>query len=271
MRKLRKYSLMVEILRSSAFVISKTWLIGLLVFFPLQAVGSPGGRVLFVVSNMTDMGDPEKHDARNNLWEYAPPYHVFLIHGYEVDFVSPQGGAVEFMMDPLGISSYTIKYENFREKSNHSLKPSQVDSKQYRAVFVGGGYGTLFDVASDDTLMSIIGSVYDNGGVVGGCGHGPGGFANAKLENGSYLVSGKRVAGFPNSTERSKSWAKQGSLLPFLVEDQLRKNGAIAENKETLDDKHAVVVDQRVVSTMFLPSSALVAREMVQLLIQGEE
>ena len=228
------------------------------------AANSP--KVLFVVSNVLDMGDPEKHDARNNLWEYAPPFHVFVMHGYEVDFVSPQGGPVEFMMDPLGISSYAIKYENFLGKAGNTLKPGQIDVSQYQAVYVGGGYGTLFDVASNKELMNLIGRIYEEGGVVGGCGHGPGGFANAKLGNGDYLVSGKRVAGFPNSTERTKPWAKQGSLLPFLVEDQLRKNGAQVRNKESLADKHAVVVDQRLVSTMFLPSAALVAEEMVRLL-----
>ncbi|MFT5677131.1 MAG: hypothetical protein ACI808_003083 [Paraglaciecola sp.] len=31
----------------------------------------PAKKVLIIVSNMTDMGDPEKHDARNNLWEVA--------------------------------------------------------------------------------------------------------------------------------------------------------------------------------------------------------
>ena len=62
-------------------------------------------RVLIVVSNVIDMGDVEAHDARNNLWEVAPPYHVFLAHGYGVDFVSPKGGAVQFSMDPIGISS----------------------------------------------------------------------------------------------------------------------------------------------------------------------
>mgnify|MGYP001475592075 CR=1 FL=1 len=51
-----------------------------------------------------------------------------------------------------------------------------------------------------------------------------------------------------------------------FVEDQLRRNGAQAENKETLADKHTVVVDQRIVSSMFLPSAALVAEEMVRLL-----
>ncbi|MBL39693.1 MAG: type 1 glutamine amidotransferase domain-containing protein [Xanthomonadales bacterium] len=233
---------------------------------PATAFAGAKGKVLFVASNLLEMGDPEQHDARNNLWEYAPPFHIFVMHGYEVEFVSPRGGRVEFMMEPLGISSYAIKYENFLGKAGNTLKPGEVDVAQYQAVYVGGGYGTLFDVASNEALMRIIGGVYEQGGVVGGCGHGPGGFANAKLQNGSYMVKGKRVAGFPNSTEHSKSWAKEGSLLPFLVEDQLRKNGAQAENKETLADKHAVVVDQRIVSTMFLPSAALVAEEMVRLL-----
>jgi len=66
--------------------------------------------------------------------------------------------------------------------------------------------------------------------------------------------------------ERFRTWAKQGSLLPFLVEEQLRKNGALAENKETLTDKHAVVVDQRIVSSMSLTSAASVAEEIVRLL-----
>ena len=233
---------------------------------PAAAFAAAKGKVLFVASNVLDMGDPEQHDARNNLWEYAPPFHIFVMHGYEVDFVSPQGGRVEFMMDPLGISSYAIKYENFLGKSGNTLTPGQIDVSQYQAVYVGGGYGTLFDIASSEELMSLIGGIYEQGGVVGGCGHGPGGFANAKLPNGGYMVKGKRVAGFPNSTEYSKSWAKQGSLLPFLVEDQLRRNGAQVENKETLADKHTVIVDQRIVSTMFLPSAALVAEEMVRLL-----
>lgn len=237
-----------------------------LFLIPVSAFAAAKNKILFVASNVVDMGDPEQHEARNNLREYAPPFHIFVMHGYEVDFVSPQGGTVEFMMAPQGISSYSIKYENFLGKAGNTLRPSQVDVAEYQAVYVGGGYGTLFDVASNEALMKLIGEIYENGGVVGGTGHGPGGFANATLKSGNYLVEGKRVAGFPNSTELSKTWAKQGSLLPFLVEDQLRRNGAQAQNKETLADKHAVVVDQRIVSTMFLPSAALVAEEMVRLL-----
>lgn len=227
-------------------------------------------RVLIIVSNVKDMGDTDKHFAGNNLWEVAPPYHIFVSHGYAVDFASPTGGKVPFSMNPIGISSYTIKHEGFMNKAQHSLKPEQIDYKKYAAVFIGGGYGTLFDVAKHPKLLATIAQIYQNKGVVGGCGHGPGAFANVKLSNGEYMVKGKKVAGFPNATEKTKSWAKKGSLLPFLLEDKLRENGAIFQSKKELADKHAVVKDQSIVSTMFLPSAALVAKEMINE-IEGRE
>ena len=237
-----------------------------LIGFAMSVQASDAKKILIIVSNLEDMGDPDKHDARNNLWEYAPPYHVFVSHGYDVDFVSPSGGQVPFMMDPLGISSYTIKYEGFMDKANRSLTPEQVKPEDYAAIFIGGGYGTLFDVASNQKLLDTMAKIYESGGVIGSCGHGAGAFANVKLSNGRFLVQGKRIAGFPNSTEKEKSWAKQGTLLPFLVEDQLRENGAITVNKENIPDKHDVIIDERIVSTMFLPSAALVAKETLTLL-----
>lgn len=236
----------------------------LLIIISCNDTESEKGRILIIVSNTEDMGDPEKHFAGNNLWEVAPPYHVFISHGYEVDFVSPTGGNVPFSMDPVGISSYTIKYENFNGKVENSLTPDLVNYREYKAVFIGGGYGPLFDVANDKSILSIIAKIYENGGVVGGCGHGPGAFANVKLSSGEYMVKGKKVTGFPNSTEISKNWAKEGTLLPVLLEDQLRKNGGIFQTKKDLNDKHDVVIDQRMVSTMFLPSSAIVAKEMIK-------
>lgn len=240
-------------------------LLVLFVFASATATAATTKKVLIIASNMMDMGDPEKHDARNNLWEVAPPYHIFVSHGFEVDFASPKGSKVPFMMDPLGISSYTIKYEGFLDKANASLTPSQVNPDDYWAVYIGGGYGPLFDVAHDPKLQAIIGKIYQAGGIIGAGGHGAGAFANVKLANGEFMVKGKRVAGFPDATEQSKSWAKQGTLLPFLVESQLKLNGAMAQNKTTLKDKREVVIDQRLVSTMFLPSAALVAKEMIDL------
>jgi len=232
-------------------------------FLSINLHATPNKKVLIIASNMIDMGDPEKHDARNNLLEVAPPFHIFTSHGFDVDFSSPDGGEVHFMMDPIGISSYSIKYEGFLEKANKSLTPKQVKPSDYWGVYIGGGYGPLFDVANNKDIHTIIAKIYEAGGIVGAGGHGAGAFANVVLSTGEFLVKGKKVAGFPNSTEQSKSWAKQGSLLPFMVESQLNINGAIAQNKQTLSDKHQVVIDKRIVSTMFLPSSAIVAKEMI--------
>jgi putative intracellular protease/amidase len=227
-------------------------------------------KVLILVSNVVDMGDIDKHDARNNLWEVAPPFHIFASHGFTVDFASPTGKKVEFMMDPLGISSYAIKHEGFLDKANNSLTPAEINIDDYWAVFIGGGYGPLFDIANNEKLLSVIAKIYQAGGIIGASGHGAGAFANVKLSDGDFMIKGKRIAGFPDSTEKLKSWAKEGTLLPFLVESQLLKNGADALNKQSLKDKHEVVIDQRLVTTMFLPSAALVAKEMIDLYAENK-
>jgi putative intracellular protease/amidase len=230
-------------------------------------------KILIVASNVVDAGDPDKTDARNNLWEIAPPYHVFAMNGFEVDFVSPNGGKLPFSLDvdetdPPGMISYTIRFERFREKADNSLTPAQVDPSQYTAFFIGGGFGPLFDIANDREMLTLMGRIYENGGVAGACGHGPGSLANIKLANGASMVEGKRVTGFPNSSERSSRWSRQGSLLPFLVEDGLRAGGGLFQTKDDLPDKHDIVIDERLVTTMFLPSCAIAAKEMVDILKQ---
>jgi putative intracellular protease/amidase len=225
-------------------------------------------KVLMIFSNGAPMGE---HTAKNNLWEYAEPHHVFTMHGFTVDFVSPKGGRVPFALDAdehdhPGMVSYTIKYEGFREKADRTFEPDEVRPDDYVAVYVGGGAGSLFDIAVDPRLLSIIGNIYANGGVIGAGGHGSGSFGNVKLSTGQYLVAGKRMTGYPNSSEQKNKWSNGGALLPFHVEDRLREPGAIFLSKADLADKHDVVIDQRIVTTMFLPSSAIVAQEMVNLL-----
>lgn len=246
----------------------------LLFLFSLLCAGASafaddaGKKVLMIFSSGAPMGDTT---ARNNLWEYAEPHHVFVMHGYVVDFVSPRGGRVPFSLDvdeadPPGMVSYTIKYEGFRQKADQTFTPEQIKADEYVAAFIGGGGGSLFDVADDQRLLSIIARIYENGGVVGAGGHGPGSLGNVKLANGRYLVAGRRVTGYPNSSEQNSKWTKGGALLPFRVEDRLRERGASFLAKADLADKHDVVIDQRIVTTMFLPSSAIVAQEMINLM-----
>ena len=234
------------------------------------ALAADGKKVLMILSNGAPMGESI---ARNNLWEYAEPHHVFVMHGYSVTFVSPNGGKVPFSLDadetdPPGMVHYTMKYEGFRDKANATLTPEQIDPDEYVAAFIGGGFGSLFDAARDQRLLAIVASIYERGGVVGACGHGPGSLGDVKLSNGEYLVKDKRMTGFPNSSEQNSKWTQGGKLLPFRVEDRLRARGALFLTKADLTDKHEPVVDQRLVTTMFLPASAIVAQEMVNLLQQ---
>lgn len=234
---------------------------------PAAAVDKPK-KILIVASNVLEAGDADKTDARNNLWEVAPPYHMFAMHGLEVDFVSPQGGKLPFSLDvdevdPPGMIAYTIKFERFREKADNSLTPDQVNPDAYAAVFVGGGFGPLFDAASDPKTLDVIGRIYEGGGVIGACGHGPGSLSNVRLSNGAYMVAGKRVTGFPNSSEENSKRSKMGRILPFRVEDGLRSRGALFLTKAELADKHDVVTDRRLVTTMFLPSCAIAAKQVL--------
>jgi hypothetical protein len=48
-------------------------LITILLFISANSHADTTKKVLIIASNMIDMGDPEKHDARNNMWEVAPP------------------------------------------------------------------------------------------------------------------------------------------------------------------------------------------------------
>jgi putative intracellular protease/amidase len=243
-------------------------LLALLMFGTSASAAGHGKKVLMIFSSGAPMGETT---AKNNLWEYAEPHHVFVMHGYTVDFVSPKGGRVPFSLDvdqtdPPGMVSYTIKYEGFRSKADQTLTPERIKADDYVAAFIGGGAGSMFDVANDRRLMAIVARIYEKGGVVGAGGHGPGSLGNAKLTNGNYLVAGKRITGYPNSSEQDSKWTNGGALLPFRVEDRLRERGAMFLAKADLADKHDVVIDQRIVTTMFLPSSAIVAQEMINLL-----
>ena len=86
--------------------------------------------------------------------------------------------------------------------------------------------GPMFDLANDETLHNIIRDIYEEGGIVAGVCHGPAGFVNVKLSNGEYLVKGKRFTGFANTEEETVGLTE---VVPFLLEDAAKKNGAVYE------------------------------------------
>ncbi|WP_418122655.1 type 1 glutamine amidotransferase domain-containing protein [Chryseobacterium sp. PTM-20240506] len=201
-------------------------------------------KILFVVTSHDKKGDTGESTGYY-LGEVSHPWEVLHRAGYDIDFVSPKGGTPPVdgfdLKDPVNKEFWENK--EYKNKIDHSLKPSEVKSSDYSAIFYAGGHGAMWDLADNTELASIASKIYENGGIVAGVCHGPAGLVNIKLKDGKYLVDGKKINAFTNEEE---SEVKLTNVVPFLLEDQLKARGAKFE-KSGLWQTH-VVTDQRVIT-----------------------
>ncbi|MFP7657806.1 type 1 glutamine amidotransferase domain-containing protein [Chryseobacterium proteolyticum] len=201
-------------------------------------------KILFVVTSHDKKGDTGESTGYY-LGEVSHPWEVLHRAGYDIDFVSPKGGTPPVdgfdLKDPVNKEFWENK--EYKNKIDHSLKPSEVKPSDYSAIFYAGGHGAMWDLADNTELASIASKIYENGGIVAGVCHGPAGLVNIKLKDGKYLVDGKKINAFTNEEE---SEVKLTNVVPFLLEDQLKARGAKFE-KSGLWQTH-VVTDQRVIT-----------------------
>ncbi len=201
-------------------------------------------KILFVITSHDKKGNTGESTGYY-LGEVSHPWEVLHKAGYEIDFVSPKGGTPPVdgfdLKDPVNKEFWENK--EYKNKIDNSLQPSQVDPAQYAAIFYAGGHGAMWDFADNTQLAGIASKIYENGGIVAGVCHGPAGLVNIKLNNGKYLVDGKKINAFTNEEETE---VKLTHVVPFLLEDQLKARGAKFE-KSGLWQTH-VVTDQRVIT-----------------------
>jgi putative intracellular protease/amidase len=200
-------------------------------------------KILFVVTSHDKKGDTGENTGYY-LGEVSHPWEVLHKAGYEIDFVSPKGGTPPVdgfdLKDPVNKEFWESKDKN---KIDNSLKPSQVNPSEYCTIFYAGGHGAMWDFADNKELADIASKIYENGGIVAAVCHGPAGLVNIKLNNGKYLVDGKKINAFTNEEE---SEVKLTNVVPFLLEDKLKEKGAKFE-KSGFWQNH-VVNDQRVIT-----------------------
>ena len=80
----------------------------------------------------------------------------------------------------------------------------------------------MFDLATDETSQQVIREFYESQKIVSAVCHGPAALIHVKLSDGSLLIANEPVTGFSNVEEDSIGTS---SLMPFLLEDELKKNG----------------------------------------------
>ncbi|NAM82365.1 type 1 glutamine amidotransferase domain-containing protein, partial [Staphylococcus epidermidis] len=86
--------------------------------------------------------------------------------------------------------------------------------------------------------------IYSNGGIVSAVCHGLAALLNVKDDNGRFLIDHKAITGFSNVEE---VLANRKKLVPFMLEDELKKRGA-NYSKAKLPLRPYVEVDGRLVT-----------------------
>lgn len=201
-------------------------------------------RAIVVVTSHSVLGST----GRPTGWylpEVAHVYWPLVEAGWEVEFVSPAGGAAPLdpgsrkLDDPLNARFVAEALD----RVERTLRPDQVDPAGVDLIFFAGGHGTMWDFPGSDALAKLTAAVYEGGGRVAAVCHGTAALVNVKLSDGSWLVRGKRVNGFTDAEERL---VKLDGVVPFLLQTALEERGAEFVAGAPWSD--TVVVDGRLVT-----------------------
>ena len=230
-------------------------------------IASDNPRVLIVVTNHGQLGSTGK-ETGYYLREVSYPHRALTEAGYQVDFVSPKGGAAP--MDPSSkdldddVNKAFVEDEALMAALQNTLAPETIDPSDYVAIFYAGGHGTMWDLPDCDALAQIAVAIYEKGGAIGAVCHGPAGLMNMKLSDGRYLIDGKRVASFTDEEEKAVGLE---NVVPFLLASELEKRGAIHTKADNF--KPHVEVDGRLVTGQNPPSAKGTGEALIQVLKAG--
>jgi len=223
-------------------------------------------KILFVLSSHEKLGDTGK-ETGFYLSEAAHPWKV-LKSDYQIDFVSPEGGEVP--VDGFDLEDPVNKefWENpqIQKALNNTMKPSEVNPADYVAIHYVGGHGTMWDFPQNEALAEIAAKIYQDKGVVSAVCHGPAGLLNIKLSDDSYLISGKKIAGFSNAEEEAAGLTE---VVPFLLENKLKERGANYSEGDTFTEH--VVRDGRLVTGQNPQSATKMAEVVLEILKSRKE
>lgn len=165
------------------------------------------------------------------LWleEFAVPYMAFLDAGYNIEVITPNGGAAP--IDPRS-EPEPDKIAKWKEAGQRLLetKPlAAVTAEGFSAIFIPGGHGVMFDLAEDADVAKLIQEFDAQGKLVAAVCHGPAALVNVVRKDGTPLVKGRKLTAFTNAEEHAVELDQD---MPFLLETRLRELGATVETGE---------------------------------------
>lgn len=213
-----------------------------------------------VLTSHDKLGDTGK---KTGFWleEFAAPYYIFRDAGAEITLASPHGGQPP--LDPKSdeLAAQTEATQRFKADAvakgalATTLKLGDIVGANFDAVFYPGGHGPLWDLAENAHSIALIETMLTANKPVAVVCHAPGVLRYVKLADGKSAVAGKSVTGFTNTEEKASGLT---DVVPFLVEDMLKKNGG---NYSKAGDWQPYVITDGLLITGQNPASSAPAAE----------
>jgi putative intracellular protease/amidase len=221
-------------------------------------------KILMVLTSHDQLGDTGR---KTGFWleEFAAPYFVFRDADVELTLASPKGGQPP--IDPKSdlpenqtpAMTRFKKDQTAQEALAETVKLADVKSEDFDTVFYVGGHGPMWDLAESPVSIALLESFYNSDKPIALVCHSPGVLRHVTYK-GAPLVKGKRVTGFTNEEEEDVHLTK---VVPFLVEDELKRLGAVFEKVPNWQP-HSVV-DGRLVTGQNPASSTSAAPALLDL------
>jgi putative intracellular protease/amidase len=202
----------------------------------VDRVSSTPKRVLIVVANpttSTTLGWPV------GFWgaELTHPYFELTQRGVEVTIATPDGGKAELdsLSDPRDESKWsaddliTMGFLNTPELArllDDTPKLADLDFDEFDAIMVAGGQAPMFSFRDSQPVHDALRHFYEAEKPTCIYCHGTAALVDLKLSDGSHLVDGKTVTGFANVEEDFSDRFVGQKVMPFRIEDELRRRGA---------------------------------------------
>jgi len=169
--------------------------------------------------------------------ELTHPYYEFDRVRYEVTIASPDGGKAEpdALSDPRDESKWSaddlisMGFLNTPELVallEDTPRLADLELDEFDAIVVCGGNAPMFQFRENQDLKRAIAVFYESEKPTAVLCHGVAALIDVQLSDGSYLVEGKTVTGFANVEEDYIDRAVGQKVMPYRVEDELRRRGA---------------------------------------------
>src|SRR5580698_8324282 len=224
-------------------------------------------KILMVLTSHDQLGNTGK---TTGFWleEFAAPYFVFRDAGVQLTLASPKGGQPP--IDPKSDlpENQTDSMARFKKDAaaqkalSQTAKLADMKSQDFDTIFYVGGHGPMWDLAESADSIALLESFYNSDKFIALVCHSPGVLRHVTYK-GAPMVKGKRVTGFTNSEEEEVHLT---NVVPFLVEDELKRLGGIFEKAPNWQPFS--IVDGRLITGQNPASSTAAAQALLKMVGQ---